>query len=121
MNPFEAAFGKRRPATSSPFGRVQFDDNQIVYLHGEVVDQLAWKNLSEIEASPLGGNAVADEVQFTLRSAPPFKSFSIPQHAEGASDLIDRLRSLPGFDSQAAAAGTKARIVCWRRNGKSRQ
>ena len=102
--------------------RVSFDGSGVLrFLAEGGHEYLGWGELAEVGLLSLDGDHWVDNLCWILVSVDRERGCAVPWGAEGAAELTERLRRLPGFDEAALARALEcphgARFVCWRRAG----
>jgi hypothetical protein len=107
----------RRPKAEE-FVRVVVDENEVQCIRSDgrndVVD---WSDLRVVGVETNSGGPFIEDVYYYLEGTR--YGFYVPMTAQGADELVRRLKTLPQFDNKSFAEAMcctdNARFVCWRR------
>ena len=84
------------------------------------VEQVAWKDLEEVQIVTTDEGPFVDDVFFLLIGADG-TGCVVPQEDPHSGALLNRLQELPGFDNgkviEAMGCVENARFVCWKKAG----
>ncbi len=95
------------------------EDGVVIAWRDGRVDRVAWDELDSvgIRTNDLGPSVT----DFFIVLISGEREYAIPQDATGESELLDRLRSLDGFNEEvflnAMRSTDLAEFVCWRKRG----
>jgi len=82
------------------------------------IEEVAWKDLTQVQIVTTDEGPFVDDVFFLLVGAGG-KGVCVPQGAPGSDPLLERLQALPNFDNdqvvQAMMSSGNARFVCWKK------
>jgi hypothetical protein len=100
--------------------RVEFDDKEIRYiLPDSRIHTVAWADLRRVGVETTSWGPFIEDVYYYLEGTEC--GFHVPQSAEGAPLLVERLLTLPGFNANAFSTAmfstADARFDCWQRSG----
>jgi hypothetical protein len=101
--------------------RVTFDDETVVRTQPDGrVETVRWDDLQQVTIMTTGDGPIADDVFFMLHGKDQ-SGCAVPQSADGAEALLQRLQQLPGFNNEAVieamSSTANATFVCWKRTG----
>ena len=101
--------------------RVTFDAEKVVRTMPDGrVESLRWDDLQQVTIMTTSDGPMADDVFFMLHGKGQ-SGCAIPQGADGADALLQRLQQLPGFNNEAVIEAMSstgdATFVCWKRAG----
>jgi hypothetical protein len=107
-------FLKRKPASA-----VQIDAQGVRRtLAGGKVEQVAWRDLVEVQIVTTDEGPFVDDVFYLLIGA-DLTGCVVPQEDPMGGALLSRLQELPGFDHgkviEAMGCAENARFVCWKK------
>jgi hypothetical protein len=81
------------------------------------VERVSWSDLHKVEVVTTGDGPFVPDVFWVLHGTDG--GCAIPQGATGDTELLERLRALPGFDNgaviEAMCCTSDRRFVCWQR------
>jgi hypothetical protein len=108
-------FLKRKPALT-----VQIDVHGVRRtLGGGKVEQVAWRDLVEVQIVTTDGGPFVDDVFYLLVGADN-TGCVVAQEDPMSGALLRRLQALPGFDNgkviEAMGCAENARFVCWKKS-----
>src|SRR5688572_29049694 len=82
------------------------------------IEEVAWKDLVEVQIVTTDEGPFVDDVFFLLVGSND-AGVCVPQGAPGSEPLLERLQALPDFDNgeviRAMGCSENARFVCWKR------
>ncbi len=112
---FFTRFFTRKPALKES---VTFDDERIVSMRASGQQEtVRWDALQEVSIITSDEGPFVDDLHWVLLGVPG--GCAVAGSAAGASELLARLQSLPGFNNeaviQAMGSTSNARFVCWTR------
>jgi len=98
---------------------VQIDDLGVRRaLGGGKIEQVAWKDLVEVQIVTTDEGPFVDYVFYLLIGA-GHTGCVVPQEDPTSGALLTRLQALPGFDNgkviEAMGCAENARFVCWKK------
>ena len=83
-----------------------------------MIEEVAWRDLVEIQIVTTDQGPFVDDVFFLLVGGDG-KGCCVPQGAPGSDPLLERLQALPDFDNdqviQAMGCSENRRFVCWKK------
>lgn len=104
---------------NAPFIASLHDDRVVVHLPNGKREEVEWNKLETVVVRHMNEGSWADESWLILIGTKKSRQGCVvPSHAENFAALLDRVRALPGFDTEACertltAPGPDA--VCWER------
>jgi hypothetical protein len=101
--------------------RVTFDNEKVVRTQANGrVETVRWDDLQQVTIMTTSDGPIADDVFFMLHGKDQ-SGCAVPQSADGADALLQRLQQLPGFNNEAVieamSSTANATFVCWKRTG----
>ncbi|TMS56471.1 hypothetical protein MW7_015375 [Imbroritus primus] len=107
---------------NAPFIASLHDDRVVVHLPNGKREEVEWDKLETVVVRHMNEGSWADESWLILVGTKKSRQGCVvPAHAENFAALLERVRALPGFDTEACErtlATPGPDTVCWER-GKS--
>src|SRR5262249_29209094 len=99
------------------FPRVVVDDNEVRCIHSDGRNYVVrWSDLKVAGVETNSAGPFIEDVYYYLEG--PDYGFYVPMSAQGADELVRRLKALPQFDNKSFADAMcctdDARFICWR-------
>ena len=97
---------------------VSFDERAVTYHRPDgTLEEVTWEELSAVEIVTTDKGPFVCDVFFVLHGNQ--RGCAVPQEADGATELLERLQKLPGFSNEAVidamACAENAHFSVWKR------
>jgi hypothetical protein len=118
MNFFKKLFGIKYKNVQITFGKVEFDDDKVVYYHPQDEPQsIKWDQLDEVGIVTTDEGPYNEDLYFILMDSTQQNGCAIPQGADGVDALIKRLQELDNFSNEelikAMGCTDNSRFILW--------